>query len=79
MEQLVKQQIEQLLQNILNESSAEDEEVLLHLLSGIQQKQQGIHRRYINAALHMVGHFEPEYSEVRMPITPVIHNTIKVP
>jgi len=27
----------------------------------------------------MVGNFEPDSSEVRIPITPVIHNTIKVP
>lgn len=74
-----KKEIEQLLAEILQHSTAEDEEVLLHLLSGLHDKQQGIHRRYINAALHMVGKFEPEISEVRMPITPVIHNTIKVP
>ncbi|TQR38428.1 PaaI family thioesterase [Lysinibacillus sphaericus] len=74
-----KKEIEQLLAEILQHSTAEDEEVLLHLLSGLHDKQQGIHRRYINAALHMVGEFEPEISEVRMPITPVIHNTIKVP
>lgn len=74
-----KQQIEQLLNTILLESSPEDEEVLLHLLDGLRDKQQGIHRRYINAALHMVGIFYPDHSEVRIPITPVIHNTIKVP
>ncbi|MEX3744616.1 PaaI family thioesterase [Lysinibacillus xylanilyticus] len=74
-----KGQIEELLSDILQNSTAEDEEVLLHLLSGLRDKQQGIHRRYINAALHMVGKFEAEISEVRIPITPVIHNTIKVP
>lgn len=74
-----KGQIEQLLGAILQESTGEDEEVLFHLLNGLRDKQQGIHRRYINAALHMVGKFEPEVSEVRIPITPVIHNTIKVP
>lgn len=74
-----KGQIEELLATILQHSTAEDEEVLLHLLNGIHDKQQGIHRRYINAALHMVGNFEPDSSEVRIPITPVIHNTIKVP
>ncbi|MFJ8088698.1 PaaI family thioesterase [Lysinibacillus sp. NPDC095746] len=74
-----KKEIEQLLAEILQHSTAEDEDVLLHLLSGLHDKQQGIHRRYINATLHMVGKFEPEISEVRMPITPVIHNTIKVP
>lgn len=74
-----KGQIEQLLGAILQESTEEDEEVLFHLLNGLRDKQQGIHRRYINAALHMVGKFEPEVSEVRIPITPVIHNTIKVP
>ncbi|MGN4126342.1 PaaI family thioesterase [Lysinibacillus sphaericus] len=74
-----KEQIEDLLADILQNSTMEDEEVLLHLLSGLRQKQQGIHRRYINATLHMVGKFEPEVSEVRIPITPVIHNTIKVP
>lgn len=74
-----KGQIEELLATILQHSTAEDEEVLLHLLNGIRDKQQGIHRRYINATLHMVGNFKPEVSEVRIPITPVIHNTIKVP
>ncbi|MEK5230999.1 PaaI family thioesterase [Lysinibacillus sp. FSL K6-0232] len=74
-----KGQIEQLLAAILQDSSEEDEEVLLHLLQGLHDKQQGIHRRYINAALHMIGKFEPDVSEVRIPITPVIHNTIKVP
>ena len=74
-----KGQIEELLAAILQHSTAEDEEVLLHLLHGIRDKQQGIHRRYINAALHMVGNFQPDVSEVRIPITPVIHNTIKVP
>jgi len=74
-----KEQIEALLANILQDSTDEDEEVLLHLLSGLRGKQQGVHRRYINAALHMVGKFEPEVSEVRIPITSVIHNTIKVP
>ncbi|KOP79179.1 thioesterase [Lysinibacillus sp. FJAT-14745] len=74
-----KGQLEQLLAEILQHSTAEDEEVLLHLLSGLRDKQEGIHRRYINAALHMVGKFETEVSEVRIPITPVIHNTIKVP
>ncbi|KPN97363.1 thioesterase [Lysinibacillus sp. ZYM-1] len=74
-----KEEINQLLAAILQESTEEDEEVLLHLLNGLREKQQGIHRRYINAALHMVGKFEPEISEVRIPITPVIHNTIKVP
>lgn len=74
-----KDQVEQLVAEILQDSTEEDEEVLLHLLNGLQEKQQGIHRRYINATLHMVGKFEPEVSEVRIPITPVIHNTIKVP
>jgi len=74
-----KEQIEELLAAILQHSTAEDEEVLLHLLNGIRDKQLGIHRRYINAALHMVGNFQPDVSEVRIPITPVIHNTIKVP
>jgi uncharacterized protein (TIGR00369 family) len=74
-----KGQIEQLVAEILQDSTKEDEDVLLHLLNGLREKQQGIHRRYINATLHMVGKFEPEVSEVRIPITPVIHNTIKVP
>lgn len=74
-----KEQVEQLVAEILQDSTEEDEEVLLHLLNGLREKQQGIHRRYINATLHMVGKFEPEVSEVRIPITPVIHNTIKVP
>lgn len=74
-----KDQVEQLVAEILQDSTEEDEEVLLHLLNGLREKQQGIHRRYINATLHMVGKFEPEVSEVRIPITPVIHNTIKVP
>ncbi|KEK09496.1 thioesterase [Lysinibacillus sphaericus] len=74
-----KEKIDLLLGAILQDSTEEDEEVLLHLLTGLREKQQGIHRRYINAALHMVGKFEPEVSEVRIPITPVIHNTIKVP
>ncbi|MGK4117408.1 PaaI family thioesterase [Lysinibacillus capsici] len=74
-----KEQVEQLVAEILQDSTEEDEEVLLHLLNGLRKKQQGIHRRYINATLHMVGKFEPEVSEVRIPITPVIHNTIKVP
>ncbi len=74
-----KEEIAQLLAEILQHCTAEDEEVLRHLLSGLRDKQQGIHRRYINAALHMMGKFEPEVSEVRIPITPVIHNTIKVP
>lgn len=74
-----KDQVEQLMAEILQDSTEEDEEVLLHLLNGLREKQQGIHRRYINATLHMVGKFEPEVSEVRIPITPVIHNTIKVP
>lgn len=74
-----KVQVEQLVAEILQDSTEEDEEVLLHLLNGLREKQQGIHRRYINATLHMVGKFEPEVSEVRIPITPVIHNTIKVP
>ena len=51
---------------ILQDSTEEDEEVLLHLLNGLREKQQGIHRRYINATLHMVGKFEPEVSEVRI-------------
>jgi len=71
-----KEQVEQLVAEILQDSTEEDEEVLLHLLNGLREKQQGIHRRYINATLHMVGKFEPEVS---VPITPVIHNTIKVP
>lgn len=74
-----KEQVEQLVAEILQDSTEEDEEVLLHLLNGLREKQQGIHRRYINATLHMVGKFETEVSEVRIPITPVIHNTIKVP
>lgn len=74
-----KEQVEQLVAEILQDSTEEDEEVLLHLLNGLREKQQGIHRRYINATLHMVGKFEPEVSKVRIPITPVIHNTIKVP
>ncbi len=74
-----KDQVEQLVAEILQNSTEEDEEVLLHLLKGLREKQQGIHRRYINAILHMVGKFETEVSEVRIPITPVIHNTIKVP
>lgn len=74
-----KDQVEQLVAEILQDSTEEDEEVLLHLLNGLREKQKGIHRRYINATLHMVGKFEPEVSEVRIPITPVIHNTIKVP
>ncbi len=72
-------EIEQLFQTILTEADTEDTEVLMHLLQGIRDKQTGIHRRYINAALHMTGSFYPDHSIVRIPITPVIHNTIKLP
>ena len=74
-----KQEAQELLQSILAQSTGEDEEVLLHLLNGLRDKQADIHSRYINAALHMVGEFYCDYSIVRMPITPVIHNSIKVP
>ncbi len=74
-----KREIEQLLSTILTSSSSEDEEVLLHLLQGLLDKQQGVYRRYINATLHMTGEFWEDRSEIRIPITPVIHNTIKVP
>ena len=74
-----KREIEQLISTILETSSSEDEEVLLHLLKGILHKQQGVYRRYINAALHMTGEFWEDHSEIKIPITPIIHNTIKVP
>ena len=74
-----KQEAQELLQSILAQSTVEDEEVLLHFLNGLHNKQIGVHSRYINAALHMVGEFYCDHSIVRMPITPVIHNTIKVP
>ncbi|MFF5993196.1 PaaI family thioesterase [Lysinibacillus sp. KU-BSD001] len=74
-----KQEAEQLLQSILAHSTPEDEEVLMHLLQGLHDKQTGIHNRYINATLHMMGEFYTDHSIVRIPVTPVIHNTIKVP
>lgn len=74
-----KRDIEQLLSTILETSSSEDEEVLLHLLNGLLDKQHGIYRRYINAALHMSGEFSEDHSVIKIPITPVIHNSIQVP
>ncbi|KGR83991.1 PaaI family thioesterase [Lysinibacillus odysseyi] len=74
-----KEKAEELLQQILSESTPEDEEVLMHLLDGLRDKQTGFHHRYINAALHMTGEFYPDHSIIRIPITPVIHNTIKLP
>lgn len=79
MELTKKQQITAMLDQILENSTDEDEDVLLHLLNGLQDKHLGIHRRYINAVLHMVGEYTPEESIIRIPITPVIHNTIKIP
>lgn len=74
-----KQQITNMLEMILSHSTDADEDVLIHLLGGILDKHKGIHRRYINAALHMVGEYSDEESIVSIPITPIIHNTIKVP
>lgn len=74
-----KQQVTEMLEQILINSSDEDEDVLIHLLGGLQDKHKGIHSRYINAALHMIGEYTVDESVVRIPITPVIHNTIKVP
>jgi len=79
MEITKEQQITTMLEDVLANSSDEDKNVLIHLLGGLLDKQQGIHRRYINAALHMVGEYSPEESVIRIPITPVILNTIKVP
>lgn len=74
-----QQQITTMLEQILANSSEEDENVLLHLLGGLLDKHNGIHRRYINSVLHMIGEYSAEESIIRIPITPVIHNTIKVP
>lgn len=74
-----REKAEELLQQILLDGTAEDGEVLMHLLQGLRDKQTGFHRRYINAALHMTGEFCPDHSIIRIPITPVIHNTIKLP
>lgn len=74
-----KEKAEELLQQILLKSTPEDEEVLMHLLEGLRNKQTGFHHRYINAVLHMTGDFYPDHSVIRIPVTPVIHNTIKLP
>ena len=74
-----KEKAEELLQQILSDSTPEDEEVLMHLLDGLRNKQTGFYQRFINAALHMTGEFYPDHSIIRIPITPVIHNTIKLP
>ena len=74
-----KEQLQQQWNDILQDATAEDMTYLQHVLTGLQHKQQGLHRRYLNAALHMTGEFYSDYSEVKMPITQIIHNTIKVP
>lgn len=74
-----KSQIQDLLAQLLENSSEEDEEVLLYLLTGLQDKSKGIYNRYINAVLHMEGEYNADEATVRIPITPVIHNNIKAP
>ena len=74
-----KEKAKELLQQILLDGTMEDVEVLMHLLEGLRDKQTGTYKRYINAALHMTGEFFPDHSVIRIPITPVIHNTIKYP
>lgn len=64
---------------ILENASAEDQQVIHHLLQGLQQKQQGDYKRYIDATLHMNRNFTEDTSTITIPITPIIHNFIGTP
>ncbi|KFL42666.1 thioesterase [Lysinibacillus sp. BF-4] len=65
-------------QQIMQDATTEDKEALQHLLTGIREKQQGVHTRYINASLRMTGEFFEDYSKVCIPNSPVIQNSIQV-
>lgn len=75
----IKQQIATLLQDIAKDACAQDDEALLHLLTGLREKQLGQHNRYINAALRMTGEYFADYSLLQMPNSPIICNTINMP
>lgn len=70
--------LQKLWQQIINDATEQDQQALLHLLTGIREKQQGSHTRYINATLRMTGEFFHDTSIVRMPNSPVIQNSIQV-
>ena len=68
----------QLWQSILQDATAQDKEALLHMLTGLREKQLGVHNRYINANLRMTGDFYPTHSVVSIPNSLIIQNSIQV-
>lgn len=71
--------LQSLLATILADATPEDEHILHHLLTGFHQKQTGTYHRYIDAILHKTGEFYEDHSIIRIPITPVIYNSINAP
>ena len=71
------------IQYLLNEVTENATEIEINLikdfLKGIQNKQQNIAPTYINAAFQMDTQFEAESCSVTIPVTPLSHNSFGMP
>lgn len=68
-----------LVQRVTEKGSKEDIRLITDFLSNIEKKQQGDFSTYLTAALHMERQLDQDSCTIKMPITPLIHNTGKNP
>lgn len=74
----MKQLIEKF-QNIVNNSTSEDLEILSDFVANFEKKQQGEFTTYLSASLNMTRETTDEKSLVTIPNTPYIHNNMAIP
>ncbi|MBD8013747.1 MULTISPECIES: PaaI family thioesterase [Planococcus] len=67
------------LERILENSSAEDLEILTDYLTNFEKKQQGEFATYLSASLDMTRITDDQASMVSIPNTPHIHNNVGIP
>lgn len=65
--------------NMLEHSSDEELSVLANWMDGLEMKQSGEFSTYLSAGLHMTKTITEDTYTMSIPITPFIHNPLKMP
>lgn len=76
---MTKKTINALFENVLNKADQDDETVLTALLEGMQQKQQGVSRTYINGTLNYKGEMAGEKTyKAEISLNPFVNNPLQI-
>ncbi|MCM3726072.1 PaaI family thioesterase [Neobacillus cucumis] len=74
----MKEELRHLLEFCIENGSEEDLSVMKQLLEGVQNKVKRDQRTFIDGILHMETSFCEDTCEIKIPISPVIHNNLNM-